>query len=193
MQLSKENWERREGVKFLKKVGIKSGQTVLDFGARVGHYSIPAAIIVGETGAIYALDKDPEALEALKQKAAHLNLRNLNLIRTNGILKLDFKAESIDFVFLYDVLHYLKPEKRKMLYAEIYRILNPAGLLSVYPKHVLDDAPLDEFDRLHTDDVKQEIQNANFKYIEKYCDSISHNDTLNYGCVLNFKRGESRQ
>jgi len=61
-------WEREEGVKFLEKIGMRSGQRVLDFGARVGHYSIPAAIVVGKTGLIYAMDKEQKGLDELKLK-----------------------------------------------------------------------------------------------------------------------------
>ena len=40
-------WETAIGVLFLKRVGLRQGQTVIDFGARVGHYTIPAAKVVG--------------------------------------------------------------------------------------------------------------------------------------------------
>ena len=53
----------------LKRIGIRRGQTVLDFGCGYGAYTIPVAKIVGEQGRAYALDKDKEALDALIQKA----------------------------------------------------------------------------------------------------------------------------
>ena len=40
-------WEREGGLKFLRKIGLRSGQKILDFGCRVGHYTIPAAQVVG--------------------------------------------------------------------------------------------------------------------------------------------------
>jgi len=39
-----DRWEKEDGVKFLRKVGLRPGQTVLDFGCGAGHYTIPAAI-----------------------------------------------------------------------------------------------------------------------------------------------------
>lgn len=186
MKTEIEKWEREEGVKFLKKIGMKMGHNVLDFGARVGHYSIPAAIVVGKSGLIYAVDKEQKFLDELKRKAKRLNLRNVKIVRTNGAVALDFKAESIDVVLLYDVLHYLKLIEREKLYCEVFRILRSNGFLSIYPKHVLEDSPSNEFDRLHLDNVKQEIQDSNFRFQEKYCDMISHDDFLNPGCVLNF-------
>ena len=53
-----EHWEKEEGVKFLRRIGMKPGQKVLDFGARVGNYTIPAAIVVGERGLVYAVDRE---------------------------------------------------------------------------------------------------------------------------------------
>ena len=179
-------WEIEEGVKFLKKIGIKDGQIVLDFGARVGHYSIPAAIAVGEKGLIYAVDKQEQELEELGRKTKRLKLKNVNIVRTRGGVKLDFKDKTIDVVLLYDVLHYLRKIERDKLYSETHRVLKQDGILSVYPKHVIEDFPLDQFRQLHLDDVKKEIQDLNFKFQQKYCDIISHDDFLNRGCVFNF-------
>jgi ubiquinone/menaquinone biosynthesis C-methylase UbiE len=189
MKTEIEKWEREEGVKFLKKIGIKRGHNVLDFGARVGHYSIPAAIAVGKTGLIYAVDKAQAELAELSRKAKRLNLKNVKIVRTNGGVTLDFKDETIDVVLLYDVLHYLREIEREKLYREVLRVLHQDGFLSVYPKHVIEDSPLDQLRELHLDDVKQEIQDSNFRFQKKYCDTISHDDFLNQGCVLNFIRG----
>ena len=179
-------WEREEGVKFMKKIGIKTGQIVLDFGARVGHYSIPAAIAVGKNGLIFAVDKEQKELDELSRKAKCLNLKNVKIMRASGGVTLDFKDETMDVVLLFDVLHYLKKVERKKLYSEIHRVLKQDGFLSVYPKHVIEDSPLDQFKQLKLDDVKKEIQDLNFNFQEKHCDTISHDDFLNPGCVFNF-------
>ena len=181
-----EHWEKEEGVKFLRRIGMKPGQKVLDFGARVGNYTIPAAIVVGERGLVYAVDKERSVLDELKRKAAFLGLGNVRVIYNSGGVKIDLENESLDFVLLYDVLHYLKTRERKILYSEIYRVLEPDGLLSVYPKHVIEDFPLDEFRTLHLEDVKQEIMDSSFAFQKKYCGMISHDGYLNEGCVLNF-------
>ncbi len=181
-----QKWERENGVKFLKKMGLKTGQTVLDFGARVGHYSIPAAIVVGKTGLIVAMDKEQKGLDELNQKVRLLNLENIKIIRTLGDVTLDFKDGSIDVVLLYDVLHYFNESERKKLYDEVFRVLRKNGFLSVYPKHVLEDSPSDEFERLHFEEVKEEILDSAFLFKEKCCGMISHDDFLNQGCVFNF-------
>lgn len=69
MKSAMENWEKDKGINFLRKIGLKAGQTILDFGARNGHYSIPAAQAVGSSGVVYALDKNEHELKKLNQKA----------------------------------------------------------------------------------------------------------------------------
>jgi len=188
VQNNMRKWETEQGIKFVRKIGLKSDQTVLDFGARVGHYSIPAAIAIGKDGLVYALDKKQDALKELNHKAQKLNLRNIKTINTTGSVALGFEAESIDVVLVYDVLHYFNLNERVQLYSEVFRVLRPKGIFSVYPKHVLEDSPLDQLSQLNLDDLKHEIMEANFKFQEKYCDIISHNNSLNQGCVLNFTK-----
>ena len=179
-------WESEDGVTFLKKVGLRAGQTILDFGARIGHYSIPAAIAVGKSGLIYAMDKEQESLDELNRKAMSLDLVNLKTVRTSGEITLDFKSDSVNVALFYDVLHFFNVSDRKKLYYEIFRILRHNGIFSVYPKHVLEDVPSNEFERLSAEDVIKEIQDSDFIYQGKYCDTISHDDFLSQGCVYNF-------
>ena len=73
-------------LKVLRQVGIKRGQTLLDFGCGYGTYAIPAAKIVGVRGIVYALDKDKEILDKLMQKAVSQNLRNIEkMVMMDGI------------------------------------------------------------------------------------------------------------
>jgi len=184
-------WETAGGVKFLKRIGLKSSQTVLDFGCRVGHYTIPAAKVVGSEGIVYAVDKEQQALSELEQKATRLNLKNIKIINTSGRVQIDLENDSIDIVLFYDVLHYHEKKDREKLYTDAYRVLKQDGLLSVYPKHTLEDNPIMEFQNLRLDEIKQEIQNSNFVFGEKHCGLISHDDDFNQGCVLNFRKTDS--
>jgi ubiquinone/menaquinone biosynthesis C-methylase UbiE len=185
-----ETWEKGDGVKFLRKVGLRPGQSVLDFGCKMGHYTIPAAFVVGSKGIVYAVDKEQQALNELQQKARANNLKNVKIIKTSGQTMLDFESESIDVVLFYDVLHYFEKSDRKKLYQEAQRVLKQDGLLSVYPKHTLEDEPIQEFRKLSSNDVKREIEKSDFYFEERYCGVISHDDSLNQGCVLNFRKNE---
>ena len=48
------NWTINDGVTFFKKIGIKNGQIVLDFGCGKGNNTLPIARILGEKGLIYS-------------------------------------------------------------------------------------------------------------------------------------------
>jgi len=186
-------WEMKEGAEFLCKVGIRKNQIVLDFGCRVGHYTIPAAKIVGNNGIVYAVDTEDHTLKKLQQKAKVHNLTNIKIIKTSGQMKLPLQSECVDVILLYDVLHYLKKDIRRKLYHEAFRLLRRDGLLSVYPKHTFENDPIQEFRRLSLSDVKHEIESSNFVFEQKQCGLISHDDGLNQGCVLNFRKYEQSQ
>ena len=183
-----ELWEAKEGVAFLRRIGIRSGQRVLDFGARVGHYTIPAAKIVGQKGLVYAVDKDKYALNDLQQKAMDQSLENIRVEATLGEFRLQIKDESIDFALLYDVLHFFNRDQRKNLYQEVHRVLKVEGVLSIYPKHLAEDDPLYELKDHTAGEIAHEVKASGFSLDEKYCAKISHDNQLIEGCVLNFRR-----
>jgi predicted methyltransferase len=58
------NWLEKDGENFLKAIGLKKGQVVLDFGCGEGHYSIPAAKVVGEKGRSIVYDELHRVLRA---------------------------------------------------------------------------------------------------------------------------------
>ena len=183
-----ELWETEGGSKFLKKIGLRAGQKVLDFGCRVGHYTIPAARVVGSEGIVYAVDKEPKALSELSRKVTSHNLTNVKISKTSGQMKLTLESRLIDVVMLYDVLHYFGADERMILYHEAFRLLKQSGLLSVYPKHTADDIPLMELQYIRPTDIEREVLSSGFQFERRYCGVISHDDGLNKGCVLNFRK-----
>ncbi len=181
-------WETQKGIEFLDRVGLKKEYAVLDFGCRVGHYTIPAAKTVGSKGIVYAIDIQGDALAELEQKKQTHRLKNITIIKTMGQFVLPLEDKSIEIVLLYDILHYLKKDDRKLLYNEVSRILKQDGLLSVYPKHCLEDNPIMELRMISIEKIKNEIEGSQFAFADKHCDLISHDDELNYGCVFNFTK-----
>lgn len=188
MQDPMRQWESRDGVDFLKGIGVRPGDNLVDFGCRVGHYSIPAAFAVGPSGTVYALDKDQKPLDQLMEKAREHGLGNIKTIRASGPLDADIESRSIDVVLLYDVLHYFTQSQRRTLFHRVFHVLKPAGLLSVYPKHTLEDWPLRELKDLRIRDVEREICRCRFRSDGRYEAMISHDDALGHGRVMNFRK-----
>ncbi len=182
-----EQWEREDGVGFLASIGIRSGHTVLDFGCRIGHYSIPAAFAVGPSGTVYAVDKDQQPLEELSAKAAKYGLSNIRMLRTSGRDPLDIQDNTLDVLLMYDVLHYFDYAHRNKLYKDARRTLKPVGLLSVYPKHTAENMPLKELANVRLQDIKHEITASGFHSAGCWDAVISHDDNLELGHVMNFR------
>jgi ubiquinone/menaquinone biosynthesis C-methylase UbiE len=182
------NWLKEEGERFLKDVGVKKGQIVVDFGCSVGHYTIPAAKIVGRAGRVYAVDKGERALNQLMKDAGSERIGNIVPRRTLSELKLDLKGKSVDVVLFYDVLHYMSPEERRRTYDEVRRFLKNGGLLSVYPKHHKSDEPLWDLADMELEDIIEEIENADFCLERKLFKKLIHDGSYNKGYVLNFRK-----
>jgi len=174
-----EGWLKKEGERFLKEVGVKEGQTVLDFGCGAGDYAIPSAKVVGKRGEVYALDKNAEALNQLIKSAKRQGLKNLLPIKTSGEPKLPLPEESVDTVLLYDVLHaYYFPRGggRQKLLREIYRVSKRGALISVFPKH------------MEPEHIRTEMEKANFHFERELVKSLLHNHDREQGRILNFRK-----
>jgi len=173
-----EKWLKEDGEKVLEKIGIKEGQFILDFGCGSGIYSLPAAKVIGKEGKIYALDKNQTELDELMKKAESKGLKNIKIVKTSGDLKIPLKDESVDMVLLYDVLHpyYFSVNERSKLLREVYRVLKPNALLSVYPEH------------MGLEEIKRQIEDVNFYFEVEYLKTIIHDDRYTDGHILNFRR-----
>ena len=42
-----------EGEIFLRDIGMKGNQSILDFGCGLGNYTIPVAVVIGRMGQVY--------------------------------------------------------------------------------------------------------------------------------------------
>ncbi len=184
-----EKWEKKEGIKFLKKIGIKPNQIILDFGCGKGNYSIPAARIVNKEGIVYALDKNSETLIQLEKKIKKEDLTNVKAIKSSKKSETNLKDNSIDIVLLYDIIHLVGEndssalKDRKKLYKEIYRVIKPSGLVSVYPTHLESHTDVNS-----VEDIKKEIEDAGFRLEEEFSEELLHDGNMVNGRILNFRK-----
>jgi len=125
--------------KQLQKVGIKEGQSVLDFGCGSGSYAIPAAGMVGQKGMVYALDIHPLAMRAVEKKAKKEGMTNITTILSDRDTGLP--DESIDTILLYDTIHMIKD--KQALLKELHRVVKSKGLLSILVRHMKIEDVLD--------------------------------------------------
>ena len=113
-------------------LALKPGDSLLDLGCGPGEYAIHAAGIVGESGAVYALEKWGYMIDGLKQEAAARGLGNLKTITADITEPLPIKKKSIDVCLLSTVLHIFDLSKiEETLFNEIRRVLKPGGRVAV--------------------------------------------------------------
>ena len=84
----------------LEKIGIREGDIVIDYGAGIGYFAIPALDYVGEKGKVIAVDLSSDMITELKKRAG--DLPNLKVI--NGDM---LPEERADVILLVNVLHEL--------------------------------------------------------------------------------------
>lgn len=135
-------WFQGKGERFIKKLGVVEGQSILDFGCRIGHYVIPIAVAIGPTGRVYALDKDHSSVDFLLNNAKKLDLdKRIIPIKTAGEFEIPLEDTSLDGILLYDVIHIILGidgtfTPLQSLLTEFSRVLKSGGLLSISVDHL---------------------------------------------------------
>jgi ubiquinone/menaquinone biosynthesis C-methylase UbiE len=184
-----QRWIKHDGITFVKDLGIKKDQIIVDFGCNTGHYTIPAARVVGSQGKVYAIDQEQTAIDQLIKTAQNEGLGNIiPVISDKPIINLS--RASVDAIFIYDVLHYLNADERKNLYQSVNSVLKLDGILSVFPKHNHSDQPMWHLENLSVTNIVEEIENNHFMLIERAERSLIHDDNLETGIIINFKKSK---
>ena len=106
------------------RVGLASGETVVDIGAGTGYFALPAARRVGRSGAVYAVDRSADLVEFVGERAARESLPQLTAVRST-VRSIPLPARIADVVLLANVLHDV-PESTV---AEAVRVLKSNGCL----------------------------------------------------------------
>ncbi len=117
----------RNPYKLLKAAGLKQGQKVLEVGCGPGFFTIPAAIIVGDSGLIYAVDVHPLAIKRVKAKIKRERIKNVKPLLTNAS-DTGLPDQSIDLAFVFG-LRYIAGGLESLI-SEMHRVIKPGGTLS---------------------------------------------------------------
>ncbi|MFP4170438.1 MAG: class I SAM-dependent methyltransferase [Methanomassiliicoccales archaeon] len=181
-----ERWFGGLGEEMLRRIGLREGQTVLDFGCGTGDFSIAAAQVVGPRGRVYALDMDERDLDRAMALAAERNLDQVERMDSSGAPPIHLPDGSVDVVIVYDILHYFyfpEAEQRAPLIEEFWRIVRDGGTLSLYPKH------LHSHTRPTYSRVISELELHGFRVRDKVRVTLPHESSLEEGQVINFGKG----
>jgi len=118
------------------KIGIQTGNTIIDYGCGPGSYTFPAAELAGPKGKVYAVDIHPMAIKNVQKKIKKYNVHNIDTIKTD--CKMDIQDETIDIIMCIDVFHAFGENETNIL-KEFYRVLNQNGYLLVNDHHYQED------------------------------------------------------
>jgi len=153
----------------IKRLNIGQGSVVVDFGCGAGHWSIALAKQVGESGKVYAIDIQKEALEAAKSRAETLGLDNVEVIRgdldeVNGS---SLSAGAADFVVLSNIL--FQADKREGMIKEAFRVLKSGGEAAIVEWDQSDTVigPPKEL-RLKMEDARRMFLESGFVFIDDF-------------------------
>jgi SAM-dependent methyltransferase len=128
-------WLTEHATEALINVGVRRGQTVLDYGCGSGTFTIPSSRIVGKRGKVYAFEARSDRLERVREKAKEASLGNIVTTLSNSSKSsIDLPDKCIDIILVYDMMH--EVEDRQGLVQELHRVLKREGILSVFPMHM---------------------------------------------------------
>ena len=119
--------------KRLKKIPLKEGMKIVDYGCGPGRYTIPIAKLVGPEGKVFAVDIHPLAISTVREKASREALTNIDAILLDSY-DTGIQEATVDLVLLVDTFHMISD--RDALLREIHRILKQDGLLFMDPGHM---------------------------------------------------------
>ena len=114
--------------KTLERIGLKSGQRVLEIGPGPGRLLIPAAQRVLPGGEVVGIDIQPGMIERLKERAKSGNITNLTAILGDATIPIMPEA-SFDVPFLVTTLGEI-PDRAAAI-VQCFRALKSGGVLSI--------------------------------------------------------------
>ena len=123
---SKQNWLLDE----FKSYTTRGESTILDVGCGYGNIALNA---IADGNIVIANDIAPEHLIEVRRRAIDRKLPLQNLYLNDGAFpyELKFEDNSLDYVVLHRVLHFLTPQAIKDGFTKIHKWLKPNGKLFI--------------------------------------------------------------
>lgn len=159
-----DNPERRKALppeKILSLLDIKERDAVMDLGAGIGYFTIPAAALT--SGKVYALDVEEQMLEALKQRIDEQHLSNVELVE--GVIEnIPLEKDRVEKIIASLVLHEVDPLSKGL--QEIHRVLKSQGLILCleWEKKPMEQGPPPHH-RIHSDDMRKALEEHGFNIV----------------------------
>ena len=151
--------ERLQINRVMDMLGIAPGKSVADIGAGSGWFTVRAAKRVTDSGTVYAVDINPQAIDYINQRAQREKLHNIKTVlgrEDNPLLPTD----AVDAVLLLKTYH--EVAKPVTLLSNLHSSLKPGARVGI-----IDRNGNGEDHGVKSDVVIHEAQEAGFKLISQ--------------------------
>ena len=166
--------ERLQINRVMDILGIRPGKNVADIGAGSGWFTVRAARRVTETGTVYAVDINPEAIRYIGRRIQREELRNVRTILSKSDDPL-LPADSIDVVLLLKTYH--EVENPVSLLRNLRTTLKPGAKIGI-----IDRNGSGENHGVNRDVVIKEAAEAGYRLLEQ--DDFVKADGMDYFLVF---------
>ena len=150
--------------RLIAALDLRPGQTVADLGAGTGYFSRRMARKVGQSGAVYAVDIQPQMLELLEEDMEARGLKNVRPL-LGSETDPHLPSSSLDLVLMVDVYHEFS-HPFEMLQA-LTRALKPGGRL-VFVEYRAEDpeVPIKPLHKMTEEQVRREASVHPLEWVE---------------------------
>lgn len=157
----------------LINAGLTKNDIFIDIGCGIGYFSIPASIITGPKGKVFALDTSSEMLEELNRRINVNKITNIEPILSDSY-NFHLNQDTGTFALMSNVLH--EVDDKVIFLKETNKILKTQGKLCIieWQKKETEKGPPVK-DRLSELQVNELLEQTNFKLLNSY--SIGDNFT----------------
>ena len=121
----RESWQQPD--KVVSELDIRPGERVADLGAGDGYFLPHLSAAVGPEGRVYAVDIEPEKVEAIREQYASEGSNVVPVLGTPDDPKLP--DAGVDLVFLVNTYHHI--EDRPAYFRSLRKNLSPIGRVVV--------------------------------------------------------------
>ncbi|NIV36293.1 MAG: methyltransferase domain-containing protein [Anaerolineae bacterium] len=152
----------------LNRVGIRPHERVLELGPGPGIMTVEAARHAGPEGQLIAVDIQPEMIAQVKKRVEEAGLTNVETHIADAY-HLPLDDASVDRAFLVSVLPEITDRARAL--AELHRVIEPGGLLSITEEFV-------DPDYLFPFETTRLVEAADFRFERRFGNLLLY--TLNF-------------
>jgi demethylmenaquinone methyltransferase/2-methoxy-6-polyprenyl-1,4-benzoquinol methylase len=117
-------------VKTLQIADVQPSQNILEVGCGTGFFTIPAAKMIGDQGALIAMDASSGFLKVVAKKVKNADLNNVSVVQRDA-LNTCLETSIIDKVLLFGVIPFPLLPLDKLL-PEMHRVLKPGATMAVW-------------------------------------------------------------